>query len=323
MSFISKLEFKPEFAGCVGAEEEHWTIGVRDGRLVGAAPLVFQVIDEGDIRPELPVHQIEVVTGICGSSAEITADLAEKRRTLRRLGKRFGFRTDTSPVPPHPDFQTIVYPKPRYLEITERMESHQLRAGWICGLHVHVGCNSLEQAIQLLNGLRGFLPMLMAMSAVRPYPSDNGFVGRASERFFLYSRMQPNLVPPHVENLEHFETFAHEQGFGEDPRKCWWAVRINPKGTVEVRIFDMQETPEHAGQLAALVLVLTRMILQGRVEPNAGESRDIGIRLVAGATDPGERQSYSALLEEVAVYARVHYHSEARQIRRLIKRVLA
>lgn len=320
MSFISKIVFRSEFAGCGGAEEEHWTVDA-DGRLIAAAPLVFQVINEGEIRPELPVHQIEVVTGICRSGAEIARDLSAKRARLAELGGRFGFRTNTSPVPPHHDFQVEVYPKPRYLEIAARVPAEHLKAGWITGLHVHVGCDSIGQAILLLNGLREFLPLFMSAAAIRPLPSGNGYHGRASERFFSYCGMQPNLVPPHVLGSEHLEELAQSHGFAEDPRRCWWAVRINPHGTVEVRIFDMQETAEHSGQLAALVLVLSRMILRSAVGLDCADSSAIMERLTAAATDHTERRQYTGRMHEVLAFARRDYAEEASQVEALIQRV--
>lgn len=321
MSFVSNFEFKPQFEGCAGAEEEHWTVGRKSGRLVAAAPLVFEVIEEGDIRSELPVHQIEVVTGICRSSAEVERDLSGKQRQLAALGQRFGFRMNSSPVPPHPDFEIAVYPKPRYLQIASRSDPEHLRSGWICGLHVHIGCVSMAQALVLLNGLRSYLPLFMAASAVRPLPPANAYQGRASERFFLYCGMKPDLVPPYIEGAEHFERLAHEHGMAEDPRKCWWAARINPKGTVEVRIFDMQKRAGHSAQLAALVMVLAHMIRHGRLPILREDSAAIMERLTAAATSVSERGQYRDSLELFHDYAVRHYPSEAPQIARLITRL--
>jgi carboxylate-amine ligase len=43
------------------------------------------------------------------------------------------------------------------------------RANLIFGLHVHIGVEDRETAIQLMNGARYFLPHLLALSANSPF----------------------------------------------------------------------------------------------------------------------------------------------------------
>ena len=268
MGFVDKCSFDPTKAGCLGAEVECWTVDRARVRYKIITPRLFLgkrpvIPDEGILKPELPVHQIEAVTGICRDAREIERDLTASRIELDRLGELYGFAVDTSPTPRFP-FKVRVFPKPRYREIKRRVPEERLRAGWITGLHGHYGCRSLEEAIRLLNGLRSLIPMFVALSARSPEYMGvrNGY---ASERMRMYMTIQTELMPPYIESVDHLESLARDRGFDNDPGSCWWGVRINPRhGTVEVRLMDMQETPQHAAQFLALLAVVCRQILSGK-----------------------------------------------------------
>ena len=250
-AFLSQFQFNGSLAYHLGAEEEFWTVDDQ-GKLCPASVRVFPDPEKAEIRlsdgcvikPELPIQQLEAVTGPCSTVRELELQIKNNRDMLENLGRRFEFSISTSPRPPI-DFDVEVYPKERYLAIKREVPEKALRGGWIAGLHVHVGCKDFDQAIRIMNGLRSDLPRFLACSAR----------GKSSQRMVSYMEMQSSLVPPHIEGVEHFAQIAEEQGFRDDPKRCWWAVRINPVGTVEVRIFDMQKTPRQAAQLAALVKI--------------------------------------------------------------------
>ena len=71
----------------------------------------------------------------------------------------------------------------RYLDFLDRMQ-WPLRRLLISGIHVHVGVNTGEMAIAVVNGMRRYIPNLIALSANSPwalglrYPSRAGIDGR-------------------------------------------------------------------------------------------------------------------------------------------------
>ena len=68
------------------------------------------------------------------------------------------------------------------------------RANLIFGLHVHVGVEDRETAIQLMNGARYFLPHLLALSTSSPFwrGMDTGF---KSYRCKIFERFPRTNIP--------------------------------------------------------------------------------------------------------------------------------
>ena len=82
-------------------------------------------------------------------------------------------RTDCAWAPPAPipsrDWRKQeIYPDERYYTIVEDMKM-VARANLIFGLHVHIGVEDRETAIQLMNAARYFLPHMLALSANSPF----------------------------------------------------------------------------------------------------------------------------------------------------------
>ncbi|WP_410699766.1 glutamate-cysteine ligase family protein, partial [Chryseobacterium sp. SIMBA_028] len=70
----------------------------------------------------------------------------------------------TSPVAGTP---TLVE-RPRYVDMASRF-GITLREQLTCGFHVHVGVTSGEEGVAVLDRIRVWLPLLLALSANSPY----------------------------------------------------------------------------------------------------------------------------------------------------------
>lgn len=126
------------------------------------------------------------------------------------------------------DMTLQVYPDPRYAQIAESLGKERLRAACrVAGVHVHVECFGLEDAIRVYEALRQNLPKLARLGD----HSDG-------ERLRLYGVVVNNLhTPPRVQSPEHLHYLACQAGWGTNLRSCWWTLRFSRHGTVEVRIF--------------------------------------------------------------------------------------
>ena len=225
--FLRRFHFQPDFEGYIGVEREMWTVSPGTKNLVAVTPLIFAHHPEGRIKPELPVHQIEVTTKPCVDINRLTHDLARLMNVLKRWGQEFCFEVCHECLPPSA-FEVEVYPKPRYLDILEHLGPERLRNGWITSVHIHYGCRDFGQAIRILNHIRTQLDYFSKLSTF----------GAESKRLEVYAKMCSEIVPPVIDSTEHLYELARNRGFNLDPRSCWWGVRISPHGTVEVRIFD-------------------------------------------------------------------------------------
>ncbi len=255
--FIKKFAFDPSKRFCLGVEEEVWTVHPSSGVLIPGALRVFLNTNVvwPNCKPELPAQQLEVVTPVCKDLYALGHALRQNEMMLDRIAKTFNFKISRAPVPEKP-FALDVFPKPRYLEIKKRFGA-RLRGAYVAGLHIHIGIGSPEEAIRVMNACRTVLPWFLALSA-----RSSVYAGQRmpckSYRFVKYREMAGEVVPPYLESWDDFALTAKNKGFLEDPRMCWWGLRISPHGTVELRICDVQADRKKTLALAALFRLFVR-----------------------------------------------------------------
>src|SRR6185503_16744792 len=128
-------------------------------------------------------------------------------------------------------------------------------------LHVHVGLPDRETAIQVFNGLRRQLPLLIGLAANSPwwFGRDSGF---ASSRWALVraypGRGIPGTFADWSDYEEHVATLGRSGG-PADYTLIWWDIRLHPRlGTVELRELDAQSSLDDVAAIAALVQALAQ-----------------------------------------------------------------
>ena len=166
-----------------------------------------------------------------------------------------------------------VTPLPRYLAV-ERRCGYLAHTQVAYSLQTHVGMPSAEVAVRVMRDVRGFLPVLLALSASSPffhgYPTPFG-----SYRQRILAATRSCGMPPPFEDwqafLQFLETVERASVFGSF-RDMHWDVRLRPDfGTIEVRIMDAQPTIARSLALAALVHALLAHL--AAAEPPAPSSR--------------------------------------------------
>jgi len=139
---------------------------------------------------ELIASEIEVRTGRCETFAEAAAVMGERRRQLLELAGRFDVllgATGTHPWSPWQEQRII--DTPHYRRNDELLRYVVWRNNSF-GLHVHVGIRGADRAIRVTDGLRTYLPHVLALSGSSPFvegtrdPQDEG-IHQGRERLRL------------------------------------------------------------------------------------------------------------------------------------------
>jgi carboxylate-amine ligase len=207
------------------------------------------------IRHELMESTVEIVTGVCSTVGEATADLA---RTLGQLRTEADKRetliacTGTHPISDWRD--AVMAPVQRYAELVEQMQWLARRIQTF-GVHVHVGVQDRDKAIPIVNALAAYLPHFLALTASSPYWSGHD-TGLASSRAIVFGSL-PTAGPPHLlDDWEAFEDYMAtliKAGTIKSIKEVWWDIRPHPDfGTIEIRMFDGISTLREVGMVAAL-----------------------------------------------------------------------
>ncbi len=213
---------------------------------------------------ELIASEVEVRTGRCGSFAEAAELMGTRRTQLAELTG--GLRLTLGATGTHPwsrwQDQRII-DTPHYRRNDELLRYVVWRNNTF-GLHVHVGIRGADRAIAVHDGLRPFLPHLLALSASSPLVEGVNS-GLHSARTEIFTRMFPRCgVPDPYRTWAEFDAYVrllYETGSIEEHTQIWWSVRPHLAfPTVEIRICDGQPDLAEARSLAAFAYGLTARV---------------------------------------------------------------
>ena len=249
----------------VGIEEELMILDADTLDLASAAAELIEDSDADTVKPELHQAVLEISTPVAATIDEAGEGLRQLRATVRERAEARGLRLAAAGTHPFSRWEAQrISPDERYRELIERL-GFVARQEVIFGQHVHVAVDDPEQAIVVANGLRAYLPVLLALSANSPFwmGADTGM---ASARIPIFRQFPRVGIPPRYSGWEDWQrriAFMQRAGMVADHTWFWWDVRIAPKfGTVELRVMDTQTRAEHAIGFAALAQALVKQLCE-------------------------------------------------------------
>jgi YbdK family carboxylate-amine ligase len=258
---LVKIPFRSSERASLGVEWELQLVDRETRELSsGAVEILEEIRPEGaeehpKAKHELLQSTIEIITGICGTAAEAKSDLAGTLAEVVTAAERRGLGMLCAGTHPFTDWRSQqISPKPRYLELVERMQWLARRLQ-IFGVHVHVGVRAPEKAIPIVNALTQYVPHFLALSASSPF-WKGADTGLASARSKVFEGMPTAGLPYQLSGWDHFEEYMEtliSTHAIESVREVWWDIRPHPDfGTVELRICDGLPTLDEIGAVTAL-----------------------------------------------------------------------
>lgn len=265
-----KIDFAKSEQSTLGLEWEIALVEPESGELAARADDVFaniakaesEYMVEGEhpnIKGEMLQNTVELVTGVCHTVAEGTADLRRSLNVLRAASKPLGL--DLMCAGTHP------YSKPREQLVTNKERYAKLvdRTQWwgsqmlIYGVHVHVGLDHVSKAMPVLDGLVNYFPHFQALSASSPF-WDGEDTGYASQRALMFQQLPTAGLPFQFPDWAGYEAYVSDMfatGVVDAVNEIRWDIRpVATLGTMEMRICDGMSTLEEIGAIAALTQCL-------------------------------------------------------------------
>lgn len=251
----------------VGIEEE---LMLLDPDTLDLAHGIDEVLDAlpadraGQVKPELMKSVLEIATKPCQDIDEAGRELAALRAMMVRIAGELGMKVGAAGTHPFGkwDEQQIV-DNPRYHQLVHDLQ-YVARRELIFGTHVHVAIEGADRAIYVADGIRRYLPLLLAISVNSPFWRGHD-TGMKSTRTPVFRGFPRCGIPPHYGTWEiysHRVETMMRAGAIDDYTFLWWDVRPHPKlGTVETRICDQQTSLKHTLALAALTVALARRLM--------------------------------------------------------------
>ena len=273
-----QIPFESSSRSSLGVEWELQLVDRQTRQLRSGSLEILERLSPGAEHPkakqELLQSCVEVITGVCGTVGEATADLAATVAEVQGAADELGLGLMCAGTHPTTDWGTQqISPKERYQQLVDDMQwlARQLQ---IFGVHVHVGVRSPDKAIPMVNALTAYVPHLLALSASSPYWIGND-TGLASARSKVFEQLPTAGLPYQLSGWAEFESYMDtliSTGTIASIKEVWWDVRPHPTyGTVELRVCDGLPTLSEVGMVAAvsqcLVDTLDRELDRGYTLP--------------------------------------------------------
>jgi len=254
----------------LGVEEELLLVDDRSMQPVAVAGTLLRYAPADgsvELAAELQQQQIEVDTSPTPDLATVAEQVREGRRAAGELAARAEARIvalGTSPLPVTP--QTT--PTMRYAAMAEQfgLTAAELLT---CGCHVHVEVDSPDEGVGVLDRIRVWLPVLLALSANSPFwqGRETGYASYRTPAWYRFPSAGPAPVwgsaAAYAEEIERMV----DSGVVLDPHMAYFDARRSDRyPTVEVRVADVCLDPADAVLVAGLARAL--------VETAATEWRD-------------------------------------------------
>ncbi|MDQ3569112.1 MAG: carboxylate-amine ligase [Actinomycetota bacterium] len=246
----------------IGMEEEFFLVDADTGALRPRSDPVMARAREavGDRADhELQLSQVETLTPVCPTLAELRHHLSRLRRELGSAAEAEGGRLAALGTHPFSHWEEDrITPKPAYLGL-ERDYQQVAREQLVCGSHVHVGVSDAEAAVHMMNRMRPWLWPLLALSANSPFwlGRDTGY---ASFRTQAWTRWPMAGIPGHFASRAEYDDVVETllvTGAIDDPARIYWDVRLSARfPTVELRVTDVCPTVDEAVMVAGLCRAL-------------------------------------------------------------------
>ncbi|MHB1533589.1 MAG: carboxylate-amine ligase [Acidimicrobiales bacterium] len=247
----------------IGVEEEYLLSDALTGALVprsaDAVPAASALLGEA-VAPELNLCQIEVGSPVCETLDELEESLRHLRQQVTKACQPLGLiplATGTHPFSLWQE-QGIGGSNERYASMEERYQI-VARQQVICGYHAHITVTDPVMRIRVMNRVRPWLPLLLALSANSPFWQgiDSGY---ASYRTQVWQRWPMAGMPPALEGTDAYDKLVEGlvgSGAIEDATHLYWYVRPSARyPTLEFRVCDVCLDPDDAVTLAGLLRAL-------------------------------------------------------------------
>jgi carboxylate-amine ligase len=206
------------------------------------------------VTTELQQEQIEVASPPLTGLTEQIAAIRQGRRLADAAARAVGARAVALASPVTAGAPHLV-PAPRFRWLQERfglVAAEQLT----CGLHVHVGVGSREEGVAVLDRIRVWLPVLLALSGNSPfwYGRESGFSSYRYQAWVRWPTSGPTEVFGSVEEHDRQREALLRSGVPLDLGMIYFDARLSHHlPTVEVRIADVCLFRDDALLVAALV----------------------------------------------------------------------
>ncbi len=222
-----------------------------------------------DVQHELFRQQLETATRPATSAEDLVESIRTARRAAGRSAESAGVRAVAMATPVLAESDPVLAPDPRYQRIGDGY-GELARQALVCATHVHVEVADQEEGVRVIDRIRPWLPVLLALSANSPYWQGRD-TGHASWRSQVWGSWPTAGAAQPFGDVETYRSVADAMiGWGGalDTGMLYFDVRLSERfPTVEVRVADVTTDVEDVALVALLARALVTTAAQDHASP--------------------------------------------------------
>lgn len=246
----------------LGIEEEFQTIDPETRELKSHMSKIVEggkTILQERIKQEMHQAVVEVGTNICENIQAAREEVTYLRKMLLDLADKQNLHIAAAGTHPFSDWQhQLITEDDRYDKLIDEMRD-VARGNLIFGLHVHVGIEDRDEAIQIMNQAKYFLPHIFALSVNSPFWCGRN-TGFHSYRAKVFDKFPRTGLPEEFQSASEYDSYLDlliKTGCIDNGKKIWWDLRLHPFfPTIEFRICDVPMRVDETICLAAIMQAL-------------------------------------------------------------------
>jgi glutamate---cysteine ligase / carboxylate-amine ligase len=245
---LNKNIFNHDKLYTIGVEEEYMLCSTKTGELISKANEFMGSLNSNEkdrFTYELILSEIEANTPICSSVEDAVTQVLKLRNRAKHICENIGCEIGISGTHPTSNPQNQIFvDSPGYNWVSNQLQFYARRNNTFA-LHVHVAVEDAETSIHVTNGLRRWLPPLLALSANSPFFMGE-LTGMKSTRTMQFSAFPRTQIPNKFEDYEDYknsvQTYLDLNSINKT-RQIWWKIRPHfDYGTIEFRVCDIQRS---------------------------------------------------------------------------------
>ena len=249
----------------VGVEEELLLVDVHTGKPRSVASQVIAATGgdnvrgagEGGVESELQRYVVEIQSSVASDLADVEEELRKWRHVVAGAAREAG--AGVAAIATAPEAGTgLISPEPRYERMAERF-GPTAQDVLTCACHVHVSVESDEEGIAVIDRIRVWLPVILAMSANSPFCDgrDTGYASYRSQLWMRWPSAGPTDTFGSPEVYHELVRSMVESGVLLDDGMIYFDARLSRHyPTVEIRVADVCVDLEDTLFIAALCRAL-------------------------------------------------------------------
>jgi glutamate---cysteine ligase / carboxylate-amine ligase len=247
----------------IGIEEEYQIIDPATGELKSFITELLKhdriILKQIDIKPELHQSIAEIGTKPCETIQDARKDLSKLRGMVGEMVRDQGAAIAAAGTHPFSSWQRVaITPFERYQGIINDMQD-VARQLLIFGMHVHVGIEEPEFAIDTMNTIKYMLPHVLALSTSSPFWEGRN-TGLKSYRSAMFRFLHRTGIPPYLDSYAEYSKLVDAliaTRSIESSSKIYWDIRPHHAyPTLEFRICDLCTSLDDAICCAAIFQAL-------------------------------------------------------------------